>query len=125
MAIVRHPLLSARRNPTMVANPHRGRFVGLHGGRSRGLMHYVRNPAQIEVAGIQLIPAAAGATVASVIEAFVTSVPTLNTLGGSQVSRLIPAIANVAAGFAIHKFLGEKYPIAKSIGTNHGRLVFL
>jgi hypothetical protein len=109
--IKRNPIMAARRNPTMVANPptHYGRY-----GRKTHMnpLHYLKNPGDIQIAGIKVLPLAGGTAVAIAIKAGFDFIPFLANLGASNkyLKGLAPALATVAAAWGVHTFVGKKYP---------------
>ena len=127
--IKRNPIMAARRNPTMVANPARGiirhnPMHGMHRGFAprhnpeKSVLDILKNPQDIELAGVKVLPLAGGAIGAILIEETFKAVPFLNDIAkdSPKFRALLPAVASVGAGWALHKYLADKYPIASDIG---------
>lgn len=116
--IQRNPILAARRNPTMVANPRQGRMI--HRARGKDIMHYIKNPGDMSVPGtdnIKLIPLGAGALGGIFLSEAFAYIPYLNKVGASNkyIAGALPGLFTVAASWGIHKYLGPKNAFVKEM----------
>lgn len=119
--IKRNPIMAARRNPTMVANPFGARHFARRPMRhvKRNPLHYLKNPQDIEVAEIKVVPLAIGAAGAIAVSQIFTFIPFLKDLsaGNPLIKGALPGLFTVGAAWAIHKYLGEKYAMVNQISS--------